>query len=530
MHHTGPFTIREIRDIVPKPLKPWLMFFFFIIFQFSGGVYMAAVTEMSGGLALMQEDILMAGFASLVGLALTFTVMFRLKFRFSTKMALLISTIGLIVSNFICMNTSHVALLVAVSFVSGFFRMWGTFACNSAIQLWVTPKRDMAVWFCYIQFFVQAFLQLSGLTTIYISLLLKWEFMHWFIIGALGCMLLFIVVFFEHKQTLPKKLPLYGIDWLGAALWAVTLLCAIFVLNYGEYYDWYESYAIWTGTFVACAALVLNLWRASFIRHPFIANQTWRYRNVWLTLLLLIVVNILMSPAHEFEHILTGGILGYDAMHIVSLNWYVLLGMFIGALFMYVTFALRKWKYKTMTLIGFTLLVSYLAIMYFIIDYNLPKSMLFLPLLLRGIGYITITITFITALSVVPFQYFAQTLTIQAFISACCGSLLGSAVLTHIFRAVSQKNFMLLSTNLDRVNTLAAHYSPQQLYGSLQQQTMLVSMKEIYGWLCIAGVFCIIVFMLKESTLRPKSLHPKFSTIRRYFKHELKIERLIKQE
>ncbi len=59
MHHTGPFTIPDIRDFVPEKVKPWILFAFFIIFQFSGGVYLASVCEMSGSLALMQEDIMM---------------------------------------------------------------------------------------------------------------------------------------------------------------------------------------------------------------------------------------------------------------------------------------------------------------------------------------------------------------------------------------------------------------------------------------------------------------------------------------
>ena len=83
MHPTGPFSIPAIRNFVPEKLKPWVIILFVIVFQFSGGVYLAAVSEMVGSTALMQEDIMMAGYASMVGMALTFAIMFRLKFRFS---------------------------------------------------------------------------------------------------------------------------------------------------------------------------------------------------------------------------------------------------------------------------------------------------------------------------------------------------------------------------------------------------------------------------------------------------------------
>ncbi len=528
-HHSGPFTIPDIRNFVPEKVKPWILFNFFIIYQFSGGVYMAAVAEMSGSLALMHEDILMAGYASLVGLGLTFTIMLRLKFRFSTKTSLLGSGVGLIACNLICMNTSSVPVLVATCFVAGIFRMWGTFTCNSSIQLWVTPKRDMAVWFCYIQVCVQGFIYLSGLTTIYIAFLTKWEYMYWFIIGAQLCLILITFVTFRHYRHMPK-LPLFGIDWLGALLWGITILCVIFVLNYGEHYDWYQSTEIWMGTIFGLTALALNLWRASFVRHPYIANNTWLFRPVWLTFLLFIVVEILISPSGLFERIYTEVILGYDSLNLVSLNWVIVLGTVLGAVFAYQTFALRKWTFKTMTLIGFLLIIGYLLVMYFIIDYNLPKEMLIFPIMLRGAGYILIAITFITALMEVPFSNFWQSLTVQSFISACCGALVGEAFLTQVFKIVMKKNEMLLEANLDNVNLIVRHIPVDTLYGKLQQQAVLVSMKEIYGWLCIAGLFCLMMFLLKESSLRSHRFQPKFSTLRRNIKHQLKMDKIVTED
>ncbi|MDE7387742.1 MAG: hypothetical protein K2M97_00660, partial [Muribaculaceae bacterium] len=102
----GPFDIPEVPDFVPRRLKPYLFIFFVLIVQFSGGVYLAAASDMVGSTALMQEDILMAGYASLVGLAVNFAVMFRIKFRFSTRVQLLVSGMVLIAANVICAHTT----------------------------------------------------------------------------------------------------------------------------------------------------------------------------------------------------------------------------------------------------------------------------------------------------------------------------------------------------------------------------------------------------------------------------------------
>ena len=163
----GPFDIPDVPDFVPRRLKPYLFIFFVLIIQFSGGIYLAAASDMVGSTALMTEDILMAGYASLIGLAINFTVMFRIKFRFSTRTQLLAACIVLIAANIICAHTTSVPVLVVTCFVAGWFRMQATLACNSTIQLWLTPVRDMAIFFCYVYIIVDSVIQLSGIVTIY---------------------------------------------------------------------------------------------------------------------------------------------------------------------------------------------------------------------------------------------------------------------------------------------------------------------------------------------------------------------------
>lgn len=159
----GPFDIPEVPDYIPRRLKPYLFIFFVLIVQFSGGVYLAAASDMVGTSALMQEDILMAGYASLIGLSINFAVMFRIKFRFSLRTQLLVSGAVLIAANVICAYTTSVPLLVITCFIAGWFRMQATLACNSTIQLWLTPVRDMAIFFCYVYIIVDSVIQLSGI-------------------------------------------------------------------------------------------------------------------------------------------------------------------------------------------------------------------------------------------------------------------------------------------------------------------------------------------------------------------------------
>jgi len=322
------------------------------------------------------------------------------------------------------------------------------------------------------------------------------------------------------------KLPLFGIDWLGALMWGLVLLCILFVCVYGEHYDWYQSFQIRVATIIGTLILVLNLWRASFIRHPFIALKTWTYRSVWLPFILYIVIDILLAPSHLFEHVYMEGILGYDALNVISLNWVVLLGIVVGAGFTLFTFSRRKWRYKTMTVIAFSSITGYLMYFYFGIEYALPKETLFIPLFLRSFGYVMIAICFLTVLSRVPFQHFFQAVSVQSFVSA---GLWWSSGHGH-FRTCSEWGYEEECNAAGRwIRSCKPFCQPdicRRLYGVVQQQALMVSMKELYGWLILLALFCLLVFLVYESDIRPyKVLHPTYRSIRRFVKHELRMDK-----
>lgn len=521
----GPFDIPDIPNFIPRRLKPWLFIFFVLIVQFSGGVYLAAASDMVGTTALMQEDILMAGYASLVGMAVNFAVMFRIKFRFSTRTQLIVSGIVLIAANVICAYTASVPLLVTTCFIAGWFRMQATFACNSTIQLWLTPVRDMAIFFCYVYIVVDSVIQLSGIVTIYTAFLSQWEYMHWIMTGLLVLMILLVLVCVRPVRA-PMFIPLLGIDCIGALLWAVFMLCFTFVCTYGNFYDWWDSSEICIATLLGLVCMVINLWRASFLHHPYICFMAMKNRNVIIATLVYMVFFTLLATEHVFEHSYAANILGFDETNLIDLNWYVFAGIIVGCGFTYLTFALRKWRYKTMTAIAFALAIVYLAYFYFFIDYGVEKEMLFIPLFFRGAASVIVSIVYLTSIvqSGLPFQIFPQALTINGFTGAVMGAVFGPAVIGEFFRHTMARNAALLSATAVDFNPAVSHIPVGQLFGTIQLQAMVVSMKEIYGWLLIAALVALVLILVSYSSLRPWAIFPKWRTVRRA------LRRLVRQE
>lgn len=490
-----PTRVMIFKDSVPNRMRVFLCLFFALSFQFSGGVYLAAATQMYSSLALMQEDIMMAGYASFVGMTVIFPILFRLKFRFTSRSILLFVCPALILCNLITMSTDNVPLLVGSCFVAGMLRIWGTFESFSSVQLCITPTRNFAVFFPVVYLTVLGSIQLSGLTSVYLSEWGGWEYMHWFIMGLLSIVWLCVVLFTKHFRFM-KPLPLYGIDWLGGLLWAIFLLSVIFVCEYGEHYDWFYSPFICTGIVIAVLSLLLSINRIFTRRHPYIAKETFQYKNTVPLLFLFLMLCLFLTTPNLLQNMFTGSILQYDALNVISLNWWNFFGIVIGCIGTYYWHVHCHGGYKVTAFTGFACIILYQCCMYFLIDPHMNIEWLYIPTLLRGAGYIILYISLtVYVTGIVPFQHFFQYLGLLGFVRTGFGSPLGSALFGRWMHHLLPENMQLLSARLDAVNPVTTHIPLQQLYGEVMTQNLLVSIKEIYGWVCIAGIFFLLLIL-----------------------------------
>lgn len=510
----GPFDIPDVPRLIPRRLKPWLFIFFVLIIQFSGGVYLAAATQMASAGAILQQDVLMAGYAQLIGMSINFCVMFRLKFRFSNRVSLLACCWVLVIANIICSFTTNAPLLVFTCLVAGWFRMWATFACNSTIQLWITPKRDMAVFFCYVYLVVDGAIQLSGLTTVYIDFYSSWEYMH-VLITALLVLMIIMVLWLVKPIKGPMAIPLLGIDWIGALLWTGFMTCFAFVCVYGSYYDWWAAAPIRFATWIGLACAALNLWRATILRHPYISIKAMLNGNVLRATAVYLVFNTLIAPEHVFEHGYAGEILGYDSTNLIDLNWYVMAGIVAGVAITYELFARQRRRYKTMAVVGFTFAVIYLLYFYFTIGEDISKDALAVPLFCRGAGSVIISIVFLTSIvqSGLPFKVFPQALTVNGFTGAVMGAVFGPAVVGRWLECTLTTNMSRLSESVTSTS-IASNHSIPEIMESIVQRATIDSMKEIYGWLLIIGLVSLAIMIVSYSTPRPRAIFPTWSRIR----------------
>ncbi len=145
--------------------------------------------------------------------------------------------------------------------------------------------------------------------------------------------------------------------------------------------------------------------------------------------------------------------------------------------------------------------------MYFLIHPNLNIESLYFPNFLKGIGhgvlYISLTIYIAKT---VPFKHFFQGLCVLSFIRTSIATPLGTAILNRWLKYMEQENIGLLSQNMDQVKEWAPDVSLRQLYDTVSQQTLLTSLKELFGAVCIVGTI-FLIFLLSQKFWRKLHSH-----------------------
>lgn len=55
--------------------------------------------------------------------------------------------------------------------------------------------------------------------------------------------------------------------------------------------------------------------------------------------------------------------------------------------------------------------------------------------------------------------------------------------------------------------------------GMVQGQALVVSMKEVFGWLLIIALAVLCVIAVSYSSMRPAAIFPKWKNVRRMLRH-----------
>ncbi len=474
----GPFAMPMMNGFVPKKIQPWIYVVFAFLFQLSGGMYSGALANVMGDTCLMREDVMMVVLCGVVGVNMPFPFLFRFKFRFTNRQLLLTAALVVAACNVLCTLTENVPLLCLLSYLAGFFKLCGTFECMSNIQLWMTPKRDFAIFFPLLYCIVLGNMSLSPWLTVRLTYVCQdWQAMHWVMACAMLMVALAVYVL-THNFRFMKPLPFYAIDWLGCVLWSVLAIEVVFLFNYGEFYNWWDGRVFRT---VACMVPV-TAWfavqRMRHIRHPYIDPRAWRYKRLLPLLALFAVVELMNSTPRVLQGTFTGSVLHFGTLSSSVLYVAEWCGAIVGCFFVMLWVKVLRLKFTSLLTLGFAAMLAYTVAMYFIVTPGLNIERLYVPTFCRMFG----VAVFFTALTIyleeiMPFQHFFMGLTMVGFIRNGVVETICSGLYSFSLRHA-------LADNMGR----ALQYDHTQL--------MLVSLKQLFGVTCLIGTVIFFVFLL----------------------------------
>ena len=491
------FAMPMYHDFVPKWIRPWIYVVLAFCFQLSNGMYLGAMNNIVGEWGIMREDVQMCLYATLIGMALYFPVLFRMKFRFSNKLLLMTSAAVIVVCNLLATFRMPLPLLWALCVVCGMAKIQGTFECMSTIQLWMTPKRDFGVFFPILHIILLCSIEVAGYLAAWFAFDMHWTYMHWLVMALMLIVLLVQALLTRPFHAMPQIVPLKGIDWMGALLWCVLWLQVAWLLNYGDWLDWWHSsdFRLVTGTMLITFAVCLQ--RMMHHPKPYIEPAMWTYHNVVPVILLIGVVEALFSCEHVLEMVYYEEVMHYADHTYEALNQWSLPGIVAGCLFSIGWLKLMRWNVYKLIALALVAFCIYAGGFYVLVDSNISIEQLRIPILWRGFSYAVLCISFMWCLhAIMSFEHFFQALSVFNVLHMFVGGLVGAALHGRGMKYYVADGFTRCSGYVDSVRLSARAVDLPQMMNGIVEGFLAQSVKILFGWTLIAGLFFAALMLL----------------------------------
>ena len=478
------FSMPMFNDFVPQKVRPWIYIFMALCFQLSGARYLGPLNEIIGANGYLREDILMCMYCNLAGMAIWFPMLFRMKFRFSNKTLLTAASITVIITNLLTAYVTFLPLLWLLCFLEGIAKIQGTFECVSNVQLWMTPERDMKVFFPILHTIILSAIGFQDIFSSWFGYIGDWRLMHYLVVG-LQIIVLLIVTFLTHHFKFTNQ-PLLGIDFPGFVLWGTLMFLLAFLLDYGDHYNWYKSNIIWYLTGFVIVTFALILWRMNNNRHPYISPKVFTsFKFVKPIFILIVIYEASMGTEYVLEEVFLEEGLHYGTWTNAKLVWPVWIGNILGCIISFFWMKIiNRFTYVRLGMLGTCFLGAYILLMYFRVTPSLDFASLWLPLLCRGAAYTCLSITFMVSLhDSMDFQHFFQGLSIFNMLHMVIGGCIGCAFYSkglNYYVAEAVRNFSITDESV----------------------LMTLGVKTLYGWVAFICIAMLLGFLLFDSPIR----------------------------
>ena len=219
-------------------------------------------------------------------------------------------------------------------------------------------------------------------------------------------------------------------------------------------------------------------------------------------------------------------ILKVDSTHTYSLYIFLLPGYVIGAFICFWWFRWQRWRVRFLIAGGMSCFVIFFGVLYFGIAPNSTYEMLYLPIFFRGLGMLTLIIAFaLFAVEDLNPKFLLSNAFFLIIFRSVLAPIMATSFYSNMLYRLQQKYIYSLSETITTADPLAASRYTQSLnnalaqghrydeavqiathslYGTLQEQSLLLALKEILGYLLVISVIIAVIsrFIPFHKTIR----------------------------
>ena len=366
--------------------------------------------------------------------------------------------------------------------------------------------------------------QLSMVVTALLAYHYDWKYMYYFMMMLLIVAILLVIILLRHDRP-STGVPLRELHVREMVIISAGLLMLIYVITYGRISDWMASTKICVYIVIAPLLIALFLWEQFHSPQPFVSlKPLFQWKAILGYFYMMLVMFFTTSTTLLSNYMTT--ILRVDNVHNYTLYIYLLPGYVLGAFVCFWWFRWQRWRFRFLIAGGMACFAVFFGMLYFTISPDSTYEMLFLPLFFRGLGMMVLLIAF--GLFVVedlkPKLLISNAFFLIAFRSVLA-PVVASAFYSNMLYRLQQHYIVQLSESMTAVDPLAAaRYSSalgsnlagghgideamslatNSLYTVVQQQSMLLALKHMLGWLLVVTLVLAVIsrFVPFHKTIR----------------------------
>src|SRR5690606_30045436 len=182
-------------------------------------------------LGIVPDYLMMANFASFIGMATAMPLVLRVKMRFRTKEIMVTSLSVSALLSFVIGTTNVPEIIIASSFIMGFFKMFMMMEVILPLMFILSPDGKRGRFYAIFYPFSIVTGNVAGYYLSKLAYHTTWQYPH-FLTAGVCLILLMTAVIFQHNQRFARKMPFSQIDWLSMTFFAATFLCMAYFLSF----------------------------------------------------------------------------------------------------------------------------------------------------------------------------------------------------------------------------------------------------------------------------------------------------------